>query len=51
MERTIDNCSLIKVNVKNGRGKPNTECGKCYGYIRRNKIHQVCKKCKLLIKE
>ena len=51
MERTVENCSLIKVNVESGRGKPEFVGSKCKGYVRRGKLHQVCKKCKIRVKE
>lgn len=47
MERTTENCSLIKVNLKAGRGKPTQSSKGCEGYMRRGKLHQKCKQCKL----
>lgn len=47
MNRTIDNCSLIKVNLKAGRNIPNHSDKHCEGYIRRDRIHPTCSKCKL----
>lgn len=49
MERTFENCSLIKTNVEAGRGKPVFHEGLCEGYIHRSKIHRTCYHCDLYV--
>lgn len=49
MERTLDNCSLIKINVEAGRGKPESRGNLCEGYIHRGKVHKTCYHCDLYV--
>lgn len=49
MVRTLDNCSLIKVNTEAGRGKPEFQDGLCKGYLHRGKTHKTCYHCDLYI--
>lgn len=49
MERTLNNCALIKINTDQGRGVPKTRNGLCEGYSRRGKVHKTCERCDLYV--
>lgn len=49
MQRTLDNCALIKKNLESGRDKPGQNKGLCEGYIHRGKVHKTCAHCDLYI--
>ncbi|WP_404988418.1 hypothetical protein [Clostridium culturomicium] len=49
MKRTLENCSLIKIGIQIGEGKPNQYEGKCEGYCNYDgdEPMEKCKACKL----
>lgn len=48
MQRTLDNCTLIKKNVELGIGKPDQYyyLNKCDGYTKNEKSDDLCEQCK-----
>lgn len=48
MQRTLDNCSLIKKRIKKGIGEPKQyyNLNKCEGYTRGDSDDEPCEKCK-----
>ena len=51
MRRTLENCSLIKIGIHLGEGKPKQYDGKCEGYCNSDGDEPIekCKACKLNI--
>ena len=49
LKRTLENCSLIKIGIQIGEGKPNQYEGKCEGYCNYDgdEPMEKCKACKL----
>lgn len=48
MQRTLENCSLIKRNVKRGIGEPEQyyNINKCLGYAKSEMDDEPCETCK-----
>ena len=49
-KRTLENCGVIRRNIRRGLGSPDQYDGKCMGYGRRchdDEPIEACKRCKL----
>lgn len=46
MKRTLDNCTVIKHNIKEGIGSPEQYSGKCLGYSQSEYDDEPCEACK-----
>lgn len=46
MQKTFENCSLIKKCVRKGIGEPDYRNGKCCGYQKSENDDEPCEECK-----